>query len=471
MTGVCLLPSLNRIHLLKQFFEAYKKAEWEIPIWVLIDKGDYVSKQLEYQAIELPKDCKIIETNQVTMGGKCRELWNQYKDFDYVMLLNDDHLPITPKGDLKILSQITGTNMVATNDGPSPDKPWNAPNRIAGATTWSGKVLRTVGYMFPEGLNHLFIDDLWANLAGRAGCCQVLMDVCVHHNHAYIHKQEDDTHKKVNNEESWKHDHEIFQKWLQTDSQKDLQKLMAIQPKQGVMIATPSHNGDASLDYGVGLMDTGIALNAHQIYYEFARVDGSSLVPHARNSLVNMFLQSKCQRLLFIDSDQGYNRNHVLTLLNSSRPIVAGVTPHKRFPINLNFEPLPEDAKYFKETANKGPEEFFKFIQERADAKGEVEVNRAGTGFIMIDRSVFEVMKPEVEDYKAFDDRDDIRHQEFFIMGADKGTYRGEDWYFCQLAKKLNIPIFVNGNVCLSHKGTYTWRVDESKRLPPQAQA
>ena len=467
MNGICLLPSLNRPRRLEEFFKAYRKAEWSIPGWVLIDKGDFISRQQEYQALDIPSNWKIVQTNEITMGGKCREMWGEYKDMDYVMLLNDDHLPITERGDLRIVSQINGTNLIGTNDGPSPDKPWNAPNRICGATTWSGKVLREVGYMFPKGLSHLFIDDLWANLAGRAGCAQVLMDVCVHHNHAYITKEEDDTHKKVNSQESWQQDFDAFQRWLKEDAAADSKKLVALQNKQGVMVCTPSQDGNSSLDFGVGLMDGSNALNHHNIYFEFARVDGSSLLPHARNSLVNMFLESKCQRLLFIDSDQGYNRNHILHLLNSNRPIVAGVTPHKRFPINLNFEPLEQDKHFFPELHNKGPDEFFKFAKAKGDVKGEIEVNRAGTGFMMIDRSVFQIMidSGEVPKYKAFDDRADVYHHEFFKMGSADELYRGEDWFFCQLAKKLNIPIYISSFVCPSHKGTYTWRVDESKRL------
>lgn len=465
MKGICLVPSLNRPAQLREFFKAYNEAEWQIPGWILIDEGDFISKQSEYQAIKIPENWKIIPTKGVTMGDKCRELWDQYKELDYVMLLNDDHRPRTVNGDQKIISQITGVNLIGTNDGATPDKPWNAPNRICGATVWSGKLLREVGYMFPPELHHLFIDDLWGNLAGRAGCCQIMMDVCVEHDHAYNNKREDDTHRKVNSEESWRHDHAVYQVWLKEHAEKDMAKILALQPKQGIMIATPSHDSDCALDFGVGLMDSGMAMQAHRIYFEFARVDGSSLIPHARNSLVNMFLKSKCQRLLFIDADQGYNKNHVLTLLNSNRPIIAGVTPHKRFPINLNFEPLPIDAHYFKDLCNKGSEEFFFYAKEKQDAKGEIEVNRCGTGFIMIDRSVFETMKPEVETYKAFDNNDDTKHEEYFKMGGAEGTYRGEDWQFCYLAKKLKIPLFISSRVCLSHKGHYTWRVDESKRL------
>lgn len=465
MTGTWLLPTLNRPVLLKKFFKAYKESEGSTPGIVLIDKGDFLANQQKYQDIELPDNWKIIQTSGVTMGDKTREVWDEIKYLEWIGILNDDHRPITKEWDKKIVAQITGNNIIGTNDGISPDKPWQAGNKLAGGICYSGKVLRAVGWMFPPGLNHLYHDDVWGFLATRAGIGQVLMDVCVHHDHAYIHKQEDETHKKVNAPESWKHDGEVFQAWMKDDSQKDLEKIMAIIPKTGVMICTPCHSGDAALDFGVGLMDAGIALSGHNVHFEFARVDGSSLIPHARNSLVNMFLNSKCQKLLFVDSDHGFNRNHIFTLINSNKKIVAGLALHKRFPHNLNFEALPEDQKYFANQANKHEEEMFKMVADKKSI--ELEVNRAGTGFMMIDRSVFEIMKedPDVIRYKAFDDRDDMFHEEYFKMGAsDDSKYHGEDWFFCQIAKKNNIPIYINTHVCVSHKGTFVWRIDEQKR-------
>ncbi len=465
MNGLWLVPSLDRIGQLIDFFQAYKDTNSSTPGMVLVDQGDYISKQAKYMALELPDGWSIRQTTGVTMGDKCREVWDEVKGLDWVGLLNDDHRPRTMEWDKKILAHLNGNNIIGTNDGPSPDKPWMAPKKLCGATCWSGNVLRTIGWMFPARLNHLFIDDVWEQLAGPAQCAQIIMDVCVEHVHAYKDGEKDATFEKVNSSDSWQHDHAVFQDWIKNDAAKDIARLMAIQPKMGVMLATPSHDGDVALLYAVGLMDTGIGLTQQNIYFEFARVEGSSLIPHARNSLVDMFLKSKCQKLLFVDSDQGFGKHHVFALLQSKRPIIAGVTPHKRFPINLNFEPLEQDNHYFKDTCNKSTEEFFKFAKERADSSGEIEVNRSGTGFIMIDRSVFETMKDHVADYLAFDDNMEAKHGEYFRMGSMDGRFKGEDWAFTMLAKKLNIPIFINSNVLVVHKGTYTFTIDESKRL------
>lgn len=467
MTGKWILPSLNRPHLLKEFFEAYKKSKGSTPGLVLIDKGDFIANQQKYQELELPEGWSIQETNGVTMGDKVRETWDQIKDLDWVGILNDDHKPITEEWDKKIVGQINGFNVIGTNDGPSPDKPWQCTTKLAGGICYSGKILRAVGYMFPEGIHHLYHDDVWGLLVSKAGCGQVLMDVCVHHDHAYKDEtKKDSTFEKINSEESWKNSKGAYDKWLREHAAADLQKIIGILPKMGVMIATPSHDANCSLDFGVGLMDGATAMNGANVYFEFARVDGSSLVPHARNSLVSMFLKSKCQRLLFIDSDQGFNRNHIFALLQTNRKIVAGVVLHKRFPHNLNFEPLKEDEKYFQSQCNKHETEMFKMVEDKKEHV--FEVNRAGTGFMMIDRSVFDILAedPKILRYKAFDDNDDVYHHEFFKMGAEKegGRYHGEDWYFCEAAQRNNIPVHVNSHVCIPHKGSFTWRIDESQR-------
>lgn len=467
MKSVILLPSYNRAELLNRFLKFYKETETSTPCWVLVDKND-PQKEL-YLALTYPKDVALMFTEERSMGGKVRSVWDQVKDLDAVCLLNDDHILKTPQWDQKCLSQITGSNIIGTNDG------WVAPQRLAGATWWSGKVLRTIGYIFPEGIDHLFIDTVWEFLGAKAQCVNILMDVMVEHDHVFKTAQSnngnmehaDDAHKKIYTPD-WNDQNKegtagwFFKKWMETSGEKDAQKLLDIQPKMGLMIATPSHDGNCAIGYALGLADMAIFFSQQNVYFEMARVVGSSLIPHARNSLVDMFLKSRCQKLLFVDSDQGFDRQAILHLFQSNKRIIAGITPHKRFPINFNFEPLPEDAHFFKDLANKSSEEFIKYAQSKADPKGEIEVNRAGTGFLMIDRSVFEFMKDHVEQYEPFDNKTDVFHKEYFKFGIDKvdGTnkrYLGEDWFFTQLAKKLKIPIFINANSIVTHHGHFTF--------------
>ncbi len=475
------MPSLDRPSEILAFFKSYAETESVVPGMILLDRHDYHDRQIEYDAIAMPVGWKYKITGDArSMGDKFRAVFDEIKTYDWVMILNDDHRPRTKNWDQKIIANIKGHNIVATNDGPTPDKPWNAPKRVCGAITFSGEILRTLGYLFPDNLHHFYSDDVWGALAGRTGCLQFLMDVCVEHEHAYLNeKKRDKTFELINGpnimEEIktgagtggfWSGDRLAVEKWMRERFDQDAKKVMALQPKTGIMIATPFHNPLAvSIDYMMGLMDSSLALAQNNIHMEFARIEGSSLIPHARNSLVDMFLNSKCQKFLFIDSDQGFNRNHVFSLLHSSRPIICGVVPHKRFPMNLNFQPLEADMKYFPENTNKSSEEFFKFVKERADIKGEIEVERSGSGMMMVDRSVFEMMKESVDKYYPFDDRISDQHHEFFKMAAVDGYYRGEDWLFCMIAKKLNIPIFINTNVLVTHLGTFRYQIDESKRV------
>lgn len=325
--------------------------------------------------------------------------------------------------------------------------------------------------MFLPGQHHLFSDDLWMHLFSNAGCAQILMDVMVEHNHAYKNPQlVDETFVKINGPKGlvngqgeggfWPNDKKVFEAWLKTDAQKDVQKLIALQPKQGLMLATPAQDGNVAMDYALGLVDLSNFLTQQKVYFEMGRVCGSSLLPHARNSLVDMFLNSRCQKLLLCDSDQGWTKETVWPLFQSNKQIIAAVVPHKRFPLNLNFEPLPKDKHYFKDGANKSAEEFWNFAKERAAPNGEMEVNRAGTGMICIDRSVFEKLKDKVKTYKPFDFNDEAKHKEFFKFGIDETEhYSGEDWHFASLARENGIPIYINVNSLCTHRGNYDWNI------------
>lgn len=464
MKGCWLLPSLSRPGLLKEFIKSYNDTESTTDVWVLCDEEDIK----QYRDLEYPKTFLLIDTGKATtMGDKVRHVWDSINSFDWIGILNDDHRPRTSKWDQQVISQIQGHNVVFTNDGYVNA---NGPTRIAGAICFSGKWLRTLGYMFLPGQHHLYSDDLWQALCQKPQCAFYLHDVLVEHDHAYKNKTlQDETFFKINGEKGlneqrmgeggfWPNDSEVFRKWLESRAEEDMQKIIDIQPKMGVMIATPSQDNWVAMEYALGLSDFTCSLMSQNQYFEIGRVVGSSLLSHARNTLADMFMKSKCQKLLFVDADQGFDKMACWPLFNSSRRIVAGVTPHKRFPINLNFEPLEKDKHYFKDLTNKSMEEYQKFVNDLADKNGDIEVNRAGTGMICIDRSVFEILGKETEEYLAYDNSDKVKHKDYFHTGVAKTKrYKGEDWHFCEAAKEKGIPIFINVRSFLKHQGTYVF--------------
>jgi len=223
--GMWLLPTLNRPRLLQEFFNAYRKSQGTTPGLVLIDEVDYAKNKAKYDILPWPQNWGKKITKGVTMGDKFRETFNMYKDWDWVGILNDDHRPKTLYWDQEILKHLETFTIIGTNDGETPDTPWQLNKILCGAIVLSGPLLRSLGYMFPPGLNHLYSDNAWQYIGERLEIIKTLPHVCVHHDHAYIHGRKDSTTLKVNSKESWEHDERVYNVWLKERADLDIAKV------------------------------------------------------------------------------------------------------------------------------------------------------------------------------------------------------------------------------------------------------
>lgn len=226
-----LLPSLNRTEKLKQFFEAARCTEMSAPGIVIVDRADYLENQNAYIALEryqFPVNWKLHISDGVSMGDKIREKWDFYKDCDWVGVLNDDHIPVTPEWDARLINRLTGTNFVSCNDR------WCAPQKAAGATLWSGDLMRAVGWIFPPGLRHLYIDDLWEHLGRQTCCWHIDMSVVIEHRHVFNGVPEDSTHRISYDQTLWNQDRDTYQKWLATDAPEVISRIRTLACKATV---------------------------------------------------------------------------------------------------------------------------------------------------------------------------------------------------------------------------------------------
>lgn len=203
-----LLPSLNRTKLLERFMKSAIETKTSTPGIVIIDKDDYLKNDEDYRTMEsvlFPKNWKIHITDAVGMGPKVREVWDRVKDCDWVGILNDDHVCITPEWDVRLVKQLNGINFLTCDDN------WNAPARAAGATVFSMPLMRAMGFpMFPPQVDHLGIDDVFESIGRATGCWDIDMAVTVEHKHAYRalksmddFKLVDDTHAKTYGRGPW----------------------------------------------------------------------------------------------------------------------------------------------------------------------------------------------------------------------------------------------------------------------------
>jgi hypothetical protein len=173
-----------------------------------------------------------------------------------------------------------------------------------------------------------------------------------------------------------------------------------------------------------------------------------SLISRARNTLTAKFLEMKdATHLFFVDADIGWEPWHLLVLLNRDVDVIGGLYPMKTMPIKWVVNGF--------EGAEEGPD-------------GLQEVSKAGTGFLLMKKHVFEKMNshPAVKQYKndiGLDPKYDKYLKTYFAVRQNR--YYSEDWTFCENWRDLGGKIWVDKRVLLRHSGSYVFCMENQQHL------
>lgn len=167
-------------------------------------------------------------------------------------------------------------------------------------------------------------------------------------------------------------------------------------------------------------------------------LEGVPYVGRARNILAADFLKSDCTHLLFIDNDLIFERQDVEYLMEREKQIVGGFYAKKQ-PGRVVWvcNALPDGKSV-------------------ADPSGLMPLKYLGTGFMLIERQVFEVMMDDYPELAFKDDEFGIVMHDFFSIGVHPGPPRrwlSEDWWFCQRALDSSFEVWGDTRCKLQHIG------------------
>ena len=174
----------------------------------------------------------------------------------------------------------------------------------------------------------------------------------------------------------------------------------------------------------------------------------SPYIAYARNILTARFLQREEDHLLFIDSDLEFEPECVLKMLLADKDVIC--TPYRvktNEPTAVKYTvsiPDPQNVKVF------GP--------------GLVEINNGPAGMMLIKRKVFEKLIKDYPDKEITVNTNedtfpnDLKVYNFWDSNFKDGVWRGEDIYFCDLARQSGFKVYANLGSTLIHHGSFGYK-------------
>ena len=243
-----------------------------------------------------------------------------------------------------------------------------------------------------------------------------------------------------------------------------------------LVVATPCFGGQVSSIYASSIFQLQRALRSKSnVELKVLMRDGDALITRARANLMTLFLDDPAAtHLLFVDADIGFTPEHVFRLIESGADVVAGVYPIKRInwdkarrAIETNRPNLPSASLDYVLEIN-DPDQV-------AVVNGFTRARYAGTGFLMIQRHVFEKMcaHPDYASLQFFREHsiDSLagspnRFALFECMIDPKsGTYLSEDFAFCKRWTDIGGEIWIDLESRLDHVGPSVFHGDVSSQF------
>lgn len=235
-----------------------------------------------------------------------------------------------------------------------------------------------------------------------------------------------------------------------------------------VLIATPMYNGTCTSGYTASMIELFKKYSkTSKVELDFMYGINEALVTRARNMCANIFMKSDFDNLLFIDADIEFNAEQLIKMIEIDRDFVVGVYPKKTI-----------DWKKVKQGALMGiPEEHLQnfgneylFIpstpEMKEDSEGLVEIDRVGTGMMMLSRNVFKKLSGVVNSFRLeapvtsnvkFGQEEE--YKEYFYTSIDPKTkiFLHEDFTLCKLWREMGEKIYGAPWVTLKHIGNHTF--------------
>lgn len=208
---------------------------------------------------------------------------------------------------------------------------------------------------------------------------------------------------------------------------------------RSVMILTPAYGGIVSAGFHRALLTSTIELLDEGIALESEVLENQSLLPLARNTLLNEAYKRKPDDIIWIDNDMVWEPDTIRQLLKHDVDVV-GSACRKKVPDNIQFN--------------------FQLFNNRPfdpNEKGLIDVRRLGTGFLRMSKKAYTALWENDKKYEI----QGVVGSHVFEIGIWQGReLLSEDFIVCEKLINLGFNIYMDPKLRVGHIGTYNYWAD-----------
>jgi hypothetical protein len=202
-----------------------------------------------------------------------------------------------------------------------------------------------------------------------------------------------------------------------------------------VLIGTPALNGTVHAWYTDSLVNSIKYCGYHGIDLIPIMLINESILPMARNELFKIAYDEKVDCMVFIDSDELWDPQALLEVINSKYDVV-GLPVVSKTDEPGKFNVVIKDIKDIER-----------------DSNNHIKVDGIGTGFLKISRKAIKSLW-ESNESTFFRSKELKNICEYCV---DENGFIGEDINLCRKLRELNFDIWVNINHTCGHVGDKVW--------------
>jgi hypothetical protein len=205
-----------------------------------------------------------------------------------------------------------------------------------------------------------------------------------------------------------------------------------------VMLGMPT-NRDLPYQTVRSLVETCSLLQARGIQYDCELIVGSSIVEAARSRVADVFMQSDCTHLFWLDSDMSWKSEDFVRLVAFATflDVVGGIYPAKKDPLTF-FLKVDDETRI------------------ETNEFGCMPVRGLGLGFTIVSRKIMQKLSDKSPKLIFPESPTPMSH--IFRCDVEDGQFRGEDMAFFSDIRDMGYQIWLDPSVSLGHVGTKEYR-------------